>query len=80
MTDSQIILSILEDYKFHHILEIIQRGKPGAANWAVRSRISDLRKKGYDIEMRIASDGQAEYRLKEQVKYNYDNMGQGCLL
>ena len=44
MTDTKIILEILKDRRPHHVLEIIQRGKPGAVAWAVRSRISDIRK------------------------------------
>ena len=37
--------------------------KPHSINWAVRSRISDLRKKGFNIQSRIGVDGCAEYKL-----------------
>ena len=66
MTHCEIILNILKDCQWHHIIEICNKGKPGAINWAVRSRISDLKKSGYTIESRIAKDGQAEYKLVQQ--------------
>jgi len=80
MTDGQIIIEILSDNRWHHVLDIMQRGKPGAINWAVRSRISDLKKKGCQIESRLDENGMAEYRLIPQVTYQYDNQGQGAFL
>lgn len=62
--DEELVLSILWDRQFHHVLEIMDRGKPGARNWAVRSRVAGLRERGYDIETRIAANHMAEYRLR----------------
>ena len=62
-TDCYLILNVLRDFKEHHVLEIFLRCKPDAKNWAARSRISDLRDKGYDIRSRTAPDGQAIYKL-----------------
>ena len=60
MTDAELVLNILSDYKPHGALEIMQRAKPGCINWALRSRIADLRNKGYNIpKNKIGSDGQA---------------------
>jgi hypothetical protein len=64
MTDAEIILNILSDGNYHNILEIIHRAKPCCINFAARSRISDLRKKGYSIESEIDTNGCAKYRLK----------------
>jgi len=75
MTNCEMILKVLKDGQWHHVLNIIQAVKPGAVNFACRSRISDLKKKGHSIERRIAADGQAEYRLKETA-YNIDDKGQ----
>ena len=44
MTDIQAIMEVLSDRKPHHVLEIMNRVKPGAVNFAARSRISDIRK------------------------------------
>ena len=67
MTDSELILNILADGEWHNVITIMKQGKPGAINWAVRSRVSDLKKKlrpeGYDIDSRIGENGQAEYML-----------------
>jgi len=63
MKDWQIILNILSDLKWHNVIEIMQRGKPGAINWAVRSRIPDLKKKGYKIDSERDDNGCQKYRL-----------------
>jgi hypothetical protein len=78
MTDCEIILEILADNKFHHVLEIMERGKPGAKNWAVRSRIANLKKKGFDIESIKNPDRMASYRLKQkaEIEYKLDQKGQ----
>ena len=78
MTDCEIILQILSDGKPHNVIEIMQRGKPGCINWAVRSRISDLKKKGHNIRSWIDRNGQAVYQLLPAVKY--DSEGQGILI
>jgi len=78
MTDCAIILQILSDGKPHSVIEIMQRGKPGCINWAVRSRISDLRKKGYCIISWIGDNRQAVYQLLPAIKY--DEIGQGLLI
>ena len=62
-TDKELILSVLSDKKWHNVLEIITRCKPGCINWSVRSRISDLNRDGWAIESRIGGNRQAEYRL-----------------
>ena len=63
MTDCEIILAILKDHEWHNIVDIMRDAKPGAVNWAVRSRVSDLGKKGYKIDHRIGKNHCAEYRL-----------------
>jgi len=63
MTDCEIILKILSDGEWHNIIEICYRGKPQAINWAVRSRISNLKQKGYNIISKIGKNRQGEYRL-----------------
>jgi hypothetical protein len=74
MTDSQLIMDILMDGQPHHVLEIIQRCKPGAVNWAVRSRISDirrflLRETNITITTRIdPHDHQAIYQIIPNTK------------
>jgi hypothetical protein len=67
MTDCEIVLDILSDRQWHHVKEIMVRGKgPNCMNWAVRSRIAEINQRdGYFIESRISKDdGMAEYRLK----------------
>ena len=56
----------------------MQRGKPGAINWAVRSRISDLKRKGHNIRSWIDNNRQAVYQLLPAIKY--DEIGQGLLI
>ena len=72
MSQEKRILEMLGDREFHHVRAIIDYVKPGAVNVAVRSRIAALRKKlrpqGNDIESRITSTGEAEYRLIEQPR------------
>jgi len=48
-TDCELILDVLKDLRPHHIQEIFDKCKPNARNWAIKSRISNLRAKGYDI-------------------------------
>ena len=74
MTDCEIILQILKDYQWHNIIEIMKQGKPFSVNWAVRSRVSDLKKRGCIIESRIGKNGQAEYKLL--WTYKIDDKGQ----
>ena len=66
-TDAEIIFEILMDMKPHNVIEIMHRGKPYAINWAVRSRIAEMRKKlrpeGYDIKKKIDTNRQATYKL-----------------
>ena len=74
-TDCEIILQILSDGKPHNVIEIMQRGKPGAINWAVRSRVSDLKKKGHNIRSWIDKNRQAVYQLMPEPKYDENNQG-----
>lgn len=48
-TDCWLVLQVLKDLKSHHIQDICASCKPGAVNWACRSRISNLRDMGYNI-------------------------------
>jgi len=81
MTDCEIILQILSDFKWHNVIEIMQRAKPGCINFACRSRISDLKKKGYQIESEIDTNGQARYRLLMSAEiYKTEDNGQICFL
>lgn len=65
MTHWELLLEILKDGKPHSIFEILERGK--GMNWAVRSRLSDLRKKGYKIDTLFFPETKqnAWYQLKE---------------
>lgn len=68
-TGCGLIFNYLLDEQWHNIINIMRDLKPGCVNWAVRSRISDLKKKflrynlPYEIENRIGENGQAEYKL-----------------
>jgi len=66
MRDKDIILKILKDNQWHNVLEIMHRGKPGAIGWAVRSRISDLKRDGHMIESVLDKNGMAKYMLRRQ--------------
>lgn len=68
MTDSEIILNILSGGNWVNVIKIMEIGKPGCINWAVRSRISDLRKKGYNIISEIAENGCAKYKLIKKIE------------
>jgi hypothetical protein len=63
MTDCEIVLNILMDGKWWNVIDIMTAGKPGSKNWAVRSRIADLRRKGYKIEGLRGANGCQDYRL-----------------
>lgn len=80
MTDCELVLKILSDGQFHNILEIMQRAKPGCINFAARSRISDLKRKGYQIESELDTNGCAKYRLLLVNAPRYDSNGQAVLL
>ena len=75
LTDCELIMLILTDGKWHNVIDIMRQGKPGAVNWAVRSRISDLNRKfsrdraGFFIESRIDVNRQAKYRLITCERY-----------
>ena len=78
MTDCEIILQILRDGRPHNVIEIMQKAKPGAINFACRSRVSDLKKKGHNIISWIGENRQAVYQLLPAIKY--DEIGQGLLI
>jgi len=63
MSDCSLILNYLSDGQWHNVIQIMEALKPGARNWAVRSRISNLKEKGHVIEKRIGENGCADYRL-----------------
>lgn len=48
-SDCYKILEVLSLGHQMHIQELYDRCAPGARNWACRSRVSNLRKMGYDI-------------------------------
>jgi len=75
LTDCEVILQILSDGRPHNVIEIMQRGKPGAINWAVRSRVSDLKRKGHDIRSWTGKNKQAVYQLLPEPKYDENNQG-----
>lgn len=68
-TDCGLIFSYLLNKGWVNIIDIMRDLKPGCINWAVRSRIPDLKNKflrynmPYRIENRIGENGQAEYKL-----------------
>ena len=62
MTDCKIILDLLSDGKWWNVIDLMHTAKPGAINFACRSRIADLRKKGFHIISEIAENGCAKYR------------------
>ena len=62
-TDCYFILNILKDYKWHNVIDIMQSKSDNRVNWAVRSRISDLKKKGFNIISLIDKNRQAKYKL-----------------
>jgi len=66
-TDCELILDYLKFKKdWCNVIDIMSDLKPTSRNWAVRSRISDLIKKGYNIESRISEINRcAEYRLNK---------------
>ena len=70
MTDSELILAYLQRFPgWPNSADMSRAIKPGAVNWALRSRIScDLNKRilpplGLHIEHRIGANRMAEYRL-----------------
>lgn len=68
-THCEIILNALKDYQWHNVIEIMQNGFPRCLNVAIRSRISNLKQKGYEIESRIDDNRQAAYRLIKENTY-----------
>lgn len=62
-SDCDLILNALADGEWYNAIELHRTVKPGCVNWALRSRISDLKRKGYEIESRIDANKQAAYRL-----------------
>lgn len=62
-SDCDIILKYIIDEEWHNTIDAQRTLKPNCINWAFRSRISDLKKKGYFIESRIGENGCAEYQL-----------------
>lgn len=66
--DWKLILEILNDGLWHNAIELFNRCKPGCINWALRARISDLKKKGYNIESKIDDNKQGAYRWIKQIK------------
>jgi len=68
MTDIQAIMEVLSDKKPHHVLEIMNRVKPGAVNFAARTRISEIKKiielEGFTIKStKDPGDKQAIYKI-----------------
>ena len=83
MTDCELILSYLKDGKWHNGISMSLALKPNSVSWAYRSRISELRKKGYKIESRIGENGCAEYRLitaPDEPVFTVDESGQSSFL
>ena len=68
-THCEIIYGILSDKIWHNVIEISKVGFPGCVNVAIRSRVTDLKRKllpqNKTIISRIAKNRQAEYRLVE---------------
>ena len=63
MSDSSDILAYLQRYPgWNNAIKIMQDLRPGQIAWALRSRVSDLRRKGHIIDSRIGSNGMAEYK------------------
>jgi hypothetical protein len=68
-THCEMILDYLkESGDWCNVIDIMKDLKPGAINWSVRSRISNLREKGYNIESKIDINGQGSYRLLGKIK------------
>ena len=63
MSGCSLILSELQDGQWHSVIQLMMKLKPNSINWAVRSRISELKRKGHNIQSRIGGSGCAEYRL-----------------
>ena len=66
ISDCNLILTYLSDCQWHNAIEIAKALKPGCINWALRSRISNLKQKHWDIESRLGYNRMAEYRLKDK--------------
>ena len=66
MTDCELILNYLSDGQWHNGITMSKDLKPNCINWAYRSRISNLRQKGFVIERRLGENGCAEYHLVKQ--------------
>lgn len=73
MTDCDLVFQyLLGRPGWHNAVDMMLELKPGAVNWALRSRISDLNRRGmpshptgFRIESRLGENGCAEYRLQE---------------
>ena len=70
MSDNQLIFDYLLNHPgYHNAIQLHHTLKPGCVNWALRSRISNLRDKfrlnrePYIIQKRIGENGCAEYSL-----------------
>ena len=70
MTDSELILRYLQRFPgWQNSVDMSRTLKPGAVNWALRSRIScDLNNRilpplGLKIESRLGENGMADYKL-----------------
>ncbi len=63
LSDCNLILNYLKDGEWHNAAVIMSDLKPGCYAWALRSRISNLRQRGYIIESRIGYNKLAEYRI-----------------
>ena len=66
-TDCDLVLSVLKDGRPHHVIEICRICKPGCINFAARSRIADLRRKGLNI-VNLRSKG---YSVPEDIRSQY---------
>ena len=68
ITDCELIYNVLKDGQWHNAVDICLICKPNAVNWALRSRISDLKKKlrknMVDIKSKIDTNGCAKYRFE----------------
>jgi len=66
-TDCHFILNFLSDGLYHNIIDIMLARGETIRNWAVRSRIAQLRPKlkplGFDIQSEIDFNRQSKYRL-----------------
>ena len=78
-SDCDLILEyLISNEGWNNAIDMHRSIKPNCVNWALRSRCSDLRRKGYNIESRIGANRQAEYRLVIESKpvFTADSCGQ----